>query len=90
MLIIISGIAEIPKLNKQLDKNYLAPTHHVVLVLAKTLPYTAYEFNIFIDNLFTNLKLFSQLRKLGIGACGTARNNVVNLAFTDYEAWKPH
>jgi hypothetical protein len=90
MLIIILGIAEIPKLNKKLDKHYLALTYYVVLVLAKTLPYTAYEFNIFIDNLFTNLELFSQLRKLGIRACGTARNNVVNLAFTNYKAWKPH
>jgi hypothetical protein len=61
----------------------------VVLVLAKTLPYTSYEFNIFMDNLFTNLKLFSQLRGLGIGACGTARNNVVSPVFTNYEAWKP-
>jgi hypothetical protein len=61
MLIIILGIAEIPKLNKQLDKNYLAPTYHVVLVLAKTLLFTSYEFNIFMNNLFTNLKLFGQL-----------------------------
>jgi hypothetical protein len=90
MLIIISGIAEIPKLNKQLDENYLALTHYVVLILAKALLYTAYKFNIFINNLFTNLELFSQLRKLGIRACSTAWNNVVNLAFTNHKAWKPH
>ena len=84
------GIAEILKLYKQLDKNYLALTYHVVLVLAKTLLFTSYEFNIFIDNLFTNLKLFGQLRQLGIGACGTAWNSVVSPVFASYEAWKPH
>ena len=78
--------SKILKLNKQLDKNYLATTYHVVLVLAKTLLYTAYEFNIFINNLFTNLKLFSQLQKLEIRAYGIAWNNVVNLAFANYKA----
>ena len=61
MLILILGIAEIPKLSKQLDDNYLAFIYNVVLVLAKTLLYIAYELNVFLDNLFTNLKLFCQL-----------------------------
>ena len=90
MLILILGIAEIPKLSKQLDDNYLALTYNVVLVLAKTLLYTAYEFNVFLDNLFTNLKLFCQLRQLGIGACGTAWANVVSPLFgSSHETWKP-
>jgi hypothetical protein len=58
MLIFILGIAEIEKLNKKLQDTYLALTQHVVLCLAKTLLYTAYEFNVFTDNLFTKSKLF--------------------------------
>jgi hypothetical protein len=62
----------------------------VVLVFAKTLLYISYKFNIFIDNLFTNIKLFGQLRKLGIKTCGTAQNNVVALVFkSTHETWKP-
>jgi hypothetical protein len=90
VLILILGIVEISKLSKQLNDNYLAPTHNVVFVLAKMLPYIAYEFNIFLDNLFTNLKLFCQLRELGIGACGTAWAGVVSPLFRlSHETWKP-
>jgi len=39
----------------------------------KTLPYSTYQFTLFCDNLFGNLKLFSLLRSLGICAYGTAQ-----------------
>jgi Transposase IS4 len=55
----------------------LSNTASLVLQLAKTLLYTTYEFIVFCDNLFTKSKLFSQLRALGIGACGTARADVI-------------
>jgi hypothetical protein len=58
MLILILGIAEIRKLNPKLKDIYLTFTYHIVLAFAKTLLYTVYEFNIFLDNLFTNIKLF--------------------------------
>jgi hypothetical protein len=90
VLILILGIAEIEKLDKKLKDTYLAPTQHVVLCLAKTLPYTAYEFNVFTDNLFTKSKLFCQLRQLGLGACGTAWADVVLPLFgAIHETWKP-
>jgi hypothetical protein len=47
----------------------------------KTLPYTTYQFTLYCDNLFSNPKLFSILRSLGIGACGTARRQVTKLVF---------
>ena len=50
----------------------LAPTHAAVLKLMQTLLYTAYQFTLFCDNLFSTPRLFSLLRNLGIGACGTA------------------
>jgi len=78
------GTAELVK-NKE-----LSPTASVVLQLAKTLPYTTYEFSVFCDNLFTKSKLFSQLRVLGIGACGTARADVTLPLFSKiHETWKP-
>jgi hypothetical protein len=44
----------------------------------------------FCDNLFTKSKLFSQLRALGIGACSTARADVISPLFGKvYETWKP-
>lgn len=68
----------------------LSNTASVVLQLAKTLPYTIYEFSIFCDNLFTKSKLFNQLRVLGIGACGTARADVTTPLFGKaHETWKP-
>jgi Transposase IS4 len=66
----------------------LSPTHSAVLQLAKTLPYRAYEFTLFCDNLFGNHKLFSLLRQLGIGACGTARKNVTAPIFGSLDTWK--
>ncbi len=66
----------------------LSPTCSAVLQLAQTLPYSAYQFSLFCDNLFSNPMLFSLLRQLGIGACGTARRNVTKLVFGNLDSWK--
>ena len=54
----------------------------------KTLLYSAYQFTLFCDNLFGNPKLFSLLRSLGIGACGTARRQVTKPVFGNIDDWK--
>jgi hypothetical protein len=46
-----------------------------VLQLAGSLPPREFSFNIFFDNLFSNIPLFHALRQLDIGAAGTARPN---------------
>ena len=66
----------------------LSPTHAAVFQLMKTLPYGAYQFTLFCDNLFGNPKLFSLLRNLGIGACGTARRQVTKPVFGNIDDWK--
>ena len=53
----------------------------------KTLPYHTYQFTLFCDNLFGNPKLFSLLRGLGIGACGTARRQVTKPVFGNIDDW---
>jgi hypothetical protein len=54
----------------------------------KTLLYHTYQFTLFCDNLFGNPKLFSLLRSLGIGACGTARRQVTKPIFDNIDNWK--
>jgi len=54
----------------------------------KSLPYRAYQFTLFCDNLFGSPKLFSLLRGLGIGACGTARRQVTKPIFGNIDEWK--
>src|SRR6266487_6697299 len=66
----------------------LSPTYVAVFQLMKTLPYQAYQFILFCDNLFGNPKLFSLLRSLGIGACGTARRQVTQPIFGNIDDWK--
>jgi hypothetical protein len=56
--------------------------------LTKTLPYSAYQFTLFYDNLFGNPKLFSLLRGLGIRACGTTWRQVTTLVFGNIDDWK--
>jgi hypothetical protein len=53
----------------------------------KPLPYHTYQFTLFCDNLFGNPKLFSLLRGLGIGACGTARRQVTKPVFGNIDDW---
>ena len=57
------------------DIDNLSHTSSTVLSLAMSLPYQYQAFVIYIDNYFNNVPLFLKLRKLGIGACGTARQN---------------
>jgi hypothetical protein len=66
----------------------LSPTHAAVFQLMKTLPYSAYQFTLFCDNLFGNPKLFSLLQSLGIGACGTARRHITKPVFGNIDDWK--
>jgi hypothetical protein len=54
----------------------------------KTLPYGAYQFTLFCDNLFGNPKLFSLLRSLGIGACSTTWRQVTKPVFGNIDDWK--
>ena len=57
------------------DIDNLSCTSSTVLSLAMSLPYQHQAFVIYMDNYFNNVPLFLKLRKLGIGACGTARQN---------------
>ena len=51
----------------------LSDSSSVVLQLAKSLP-KPYSHVVYMDNLFTNVKLYTALKELEIGACGTAKN----------------
>ena len=57
------------------DINNLSSTSSTVFSLAMSLPYKHKVFTIYMDNFFCNVPLFLKLRKFGIGACGTARQN---------------
>jgi hypothetical protein len=46
-----------------------------VIQLAKSLPYTTHQFDVYRDNYFSNIPMFKYLRDLGIGACWTPRPN---------------
>jgi hypothetical protein len=75
---------------KLIQAKKLSNTASAVLQLAKTLPYSAYQFSIFCDNLFSKTELFKQLRELGISACGTTRKDVTSPLFGDsLDTWKP-
>ena len=50
-------------------------TGSLVLYLALKLPYRQKTFNIYMDNYFSSIPLFSYLRAKNIGACGTVRTN---------------
>ena len=54
----------------------------------KTLLYKGYKFTLFCDNLFGDPWLFSLLRELGIGACGTARRSVTKPVFGNFDTWE--
>ena len=57
------------------DIDNLSRTSSTVLSLAMSLPYQYQAFVIYMDNYFNNVSLFLKLRKLGIDACGTVRQN---------------
>ena len=54
----------------------------------KSLPYQAYQFTLYCDNLFGCPKLFSLLRSLNIGACGTVLCHITKPVFGDIDDWK--
>ena len=64
----ITAIKGIPKSRK---KGALPETSRVVVELLKALP--SHRYVVFIDNFFTKKALFSHLKSLGFGACGTAK-----------------
>ncbi|KZL88088.1 hypothetical protein CI238_13585, partial [Colletotrichum incanum] len=51
----------------------LTPTQQVVTTLISLLPATTYH--VFLDNLFSSIRLFSALRKQQVGASGTCRKD---------------
>ena len=51
----------------------LSDSSSMVLQLAKSLP-KPYSHVIYMNNFFTNVKLYTALKELGIGACETAKN----------------
>jgi hypothetical protein len=57
------------------DGPKLCKTSRAVLQLCKALPYQTHRFVLYCDNYFSNIPLFSVLRRIGIAACGTARPN---------------
>lgn len=62
--------------NKEVQKvDGITYTGSVVLHLAHQLPYWRKTFNLFMDNYFSSIPLFSYLRTKNIGACGTVRSN---------------
>ena len=50
----------------------LTPSSLVVIQLCKDLP-PANKFVLFVDNFFTNTRLFKALKTMIIGTCGTAK-----------------
>jgi len=60
--------------SKQIKKPYpLSPTSSAVLQMLTTLPYRTHFFTAYMDNYFSNIRLFARLLDFGIGACGTVR-----------------
>ncbi|KAL7272535.1 hypothetical protein RUND412_004656 [Rhizina undulata] len=47
-----------------------------VWYLATSLLYLEHQFNIYMDNYFTNVALFAALCLIGVGACGTVRPSI--------------
>ena len=60
--------------SKQIKKPYpLSPTSSDVLQMLTTLPYRTHFFTAYMDNYFSNIRLFARLLDFGIRACGTVR-----------------
>lgn len=53
----------------------LSPTSSVVLQMLVKLPYRSHFFTAYMDNYFSNIRLFARLLDYGIGACGTVRTS---------------
>jgi hypothetical protein len=62
--------------NQEVEEiNGITYTGNVVLHLAQQLPYNRKTFNLFMDNYFSSIPLFSKLKTMNIGACGTVRSS---------------
>lgn len=55
----------------------LAPIQATIYYVALSLLYKHYDFNIYMDNLFTTVPLLLELRDKGIGGAGTICSNIV-------------
>ena len=83
-----SRVLGIGELQKHRD---LTPTGSMVLQLAKRLHplQDSNTYTIYLDNYFTSIKLFKELRQQGYGACGTTRpHNSGNLWPAELETMK--
>ena len=70
----ISELLTVKKFGFAVSKWNLSQSSMVVLQLLKSLP-THLKFKVFMNNFFTNSRLFKALKTLNIGACGTAKIN---------------
>jgi hypothetical protein len=53
----------------------LTPSSLIVIQLCRNLPsYETIKYAVFLDNFFTNTRLFKALKTIGIEACGTAKS----------------
>lgn len=59
--------SDVPKVNGLNQIGCLV--HHLVTQL----PYHRFSYNVYMDNYFSNVPLFQNLRQISIGACGTVR-----------------
>ena len=70
----ISELKTARQLNFPANKWNLTPSSLLVIQLCQSLPwYSTLKYAVFLDNFFTNIKLFKALKTMGIGACGTAK-----------------
>lgn len=76
----ICGIAELNSYNG------LTSTASGVYQLSVSLPYQHRQYNIYMDNLFSSIPLFSMLRDIGISACSTTRTGEKKFPKTLLEA----
>lgn len=72
-LIYSSGSQGQPQVFLWQDLDLHNDTNALVYYLALALPFREFHFDIVMDNKFSSVVLFSRLRELRIGACGTAR-----------------
>jgi hypothetical protein len=69
---------------------FFSRTDQTVLQLACSLPSCEFSFNIFFDNLFSNIPLFHALRQRDIGAASTTRANSCEYpAEFKFRGWVP-
>jgi hypothetical protein len=71
----VSELKTARQLNFPVIKWNLTPSSLIVIQLCRNLPdYATSKYAVFLDNFFTNARLFKALKIIGIGACGTAKS----------------